>query len=204
MSSDAPETHNRILKATLLLLESGEGNAIRMSDVAKQAGITRQALYLHFNSRAELLIATTHYLDQLKGSAARLAASRSATTGPERLDAYIEAWGGYIPEIYGLAKALMAMSDSDAEAASAWNERMEDMREGCAAAINAIKRDKLLSPGLPASQATDLLWTILSVRNWELLTMERGWSQKKYIKTVKTMARRLFVVESNQDRNASR
>jgi hypothetical protein len=44
----------------------------------------------------------------------------------------------------------------------------------------------------------------LSVRNWELLTMERGWSQKKYIKTVKTMARRLFVVESNQHRNASR
>ena len=91
MSSARPGTRIRILKAALDLLEVSQGTGVRMSDIAKRAGISRQALYLHFSTRAELLIATTYYLDELKGSEERLAASRAAQTGIERLDVFIDA-----------------------------------------------------------------------------------------------------------------
>ena len=55
-----------------------------MSDVAKQAGISRQAVYLHFPSRAELLIATTRYIDQVKdidGQLAQVAAHQQDQSG---------------------------------------------------------------------------------------------------------------------------
>ena len=195
MSSNNPETRTRILKAALNLLEASQGKGVRMTDIAKRAGITRQALYLHFSTRAELLIATTHYLDEIKGTGERLAPSRTAQSGIERLDAFIEAWGGYIPEIYGIAKALLAMKDTDEAAAGAWGERMQDMREGCEAAIDALNRDNTLSPDHSPDQATDILWTMLSVRNWEQLTIECGWPQQRYIETLKSLARRIFVVE---------
>lgn len=195
MSSNNVETRNRILKASLSLLVKGEGRQVRMADIAKKARVSRQALYLHFKTRADLLVATTHYLDDLKGSDERLAASRAATGGIERLDAFIEAWGGYIPEIYGVAKALLAMSDTDDEAASAWAERMRDMKEGCEAAITALEADDALTSDLSAEQATDILWTMLSVRNWEQLTKECGWSQEQFVQTLKLSARRIFVVE---------
>jgi len=193
MSIDAPETRKRILKAALSLLESGGANAVRMSDVARQAGISRQALYLHFGTRAEMLIAVTHYIDEIYKSDERLVPSRTAATGAERLDAYIQAWGEYIPEIYGTSKALTAMDDPDAQ--GAWATRMEDMREGCEAAIKAIARDGQLNPAYSQSEATDILWVMLSVPNWEKLTMTRGWSRKKYIKLLKASARRLFIEE---------
>ncbi|NNF78108.1 MAG: TetR/AcrR family transcriptional regulator [Rhizobiales bacterium] len=192
MSSTNPDTRTRILQTTLNLLENGQGEKVRMADIARQAGISRQALYLHFATRAELLIATTFYLDELKGSEARLAASRSATNGLDRLDAYIEAWGSYIPEIYGMAKAILAMSDTDEAAAEAWAQRMQDMREGCEAAIAALQADGDLSPRYTPKQATDLLWTLLSVRNWEQLTQECGWSQEEYVASLKATARLLF------------
>ena len=195
MSSERPGTRIRILKAALHLLEVSQGTGVRMSDIAKRAGISRQALYLHFSTRAELLIATTYYLDELKGSEERLAASRAAQTGIERLDAFIDAWGGYIPEIYGIAKALLAMKDTDEAAAKAWHERMQDMREGCEAAIGALNDDNRLLPAHSLDQATDILWTMLSVRNWEQLTIECGWPQKKYIETLKSLARHIFVAE---------
>jgi AcrR family transcriptional regulator len=195
MSSYNPDTRNRILQAALDLLEASRGTGVRMTDIAKRAGISRQALYLHFATRAELLIATTYYLDELKGSEARLAPSRRAQSGVERLDAFIEAWGGYIPEIHGIAKALLAMRDTDEAAATAWDERMQDMRQGCEAAIEALKRDKMLSPAHSPRQATDILWTLLSVRNWEQLTLECGWPQERYIERLKSLARRLFVAE---------
>ena len=185
-----------MLKATLDLLESRQGEGVRMSDIAKRAGISRQALYLHFATRAELLIATTHYLDALKGTEARLAPSRAAATGIERLDAFVVAWGGYIPEIHPIARALLAMGASDAAAAQAWDQRMRDMREGCAAAIDALDRDGTLSPDHPPDEATDILRTLLSVRNWEHLTIDCGWSQVRYVETLKSLARRLFVASN--------
>ena len=199
MSSGNSGTRDRILKAALKLLEASQGKGVRMTDIAKRAGISRQALYLHFSTRAELLIATTYYLDEVKGVEERLVPSRTAQSGIERLDAFIEAWGTYIPEIYGIAKALLAMRDTDEAAAEAWDERMQDMREGCEAAINALNRDKMLSPDHSPNQATDILWTMLSVRNWEQLTIECGWPQEKYIETLKSLARRIFVAERASD-----
>lgn len=194
MSTQKPDTPTRILDAALALVADGPGNGLRMADIAKRAGISRQALYLHFATRTDLLVATTTYVDQIKGVEARLAPSRSASTGPERLEAYIEAWGNYIPEIYGIARVLMTLKDSgDEAAATAWDSRMKAMREGCAAAIDALKADGCLSSNNTRGQATALLWTMLSVRNWEQLTIDCGWSQKAYIANLKNAARQLFI-----------
>ena len=194
MSSSNLDTRTRILNSAWKLLEASQGQGVRMSDIAKAAGISRQALYLHFPTRAELLTATTRHLDDVKNVDARLTASRNAATGAERLDAFIEAWGGYIPDIYGIGKALLAMKDTDDEAAAAWNDRMAAVRHGCQAAIQALKNDGVLSPDHSPKQATDILWTLLSVRNWEQLTIDCGWSQKRYIDLIKSLAKRALLV----------
>jgi AcrR family transcriptional regulator len=193
MSSEKIPTRDRILDAAWLLLEESGGGEVRLADIAAKAGVSRQALYLHFPNRAELLIATTRYIDQKKDTDARLQASRIAANGVDRLNAFIAAWGGYIPEIYGVARALMAMQNTDAEARAAWSDRMVALREGCAAAISALKRDGTLAEGMSAKAATDLLWTLLSVRNWEHLVQDCGWSQDRYIRTMQETAAKIFV-----------
>lgn len=200
MSIKKTDTRSRILDAVLSLIADDPDTGLRMADIARRAGISRQALYLHFATRTDLLVATTLYVDEIKDVDARLAASRAAGSGAERLDAYIDAWGNYIPEIYGIARVLMALRDGgDAAAAAAWDSRMAAMREGCAAAVNALKADGVLSPDHPRGRATDLLWTLLSVRSWEQLTADCGWSQKAYIAHLKTSAKRLFVATYEGD-----
>ncbi len=186
------DTRERILNAAWKLLEADKAASVRMGDIAKEAGISRQALYLHFPTRAELLVATARYLDDVKNVDQRLAASRTASTGVERLNAFIEAWGNYIPEIYGVAKAFLAMKDSDEAAEIAWNDRMQAVREGCEAAVKALKKDGVLSPDYSVKTATDFLWTMLSVRNWEQLTIGCSWSQKRYVETMKHLAEKIL------------
>ena len=195
MSSHNPDTRTRILQAALDLLEAGHGGGVRMTDIAKRARISRQAVYLHFSTRAELLIAATLYFDDLKEIDQRLLASRTAKTGEERLREFIKAWGNYIPEMYGASKALMVMRDTDKEAAQAWDKRMGDMREGCEAAIGALHRDQMLSSAFTPVEATDLLWTMLLVPNWEQLTIQCGWPQETYIENLSSSAFRLFVAQ---------
>lgn len=187
------DTRDRILEAAWKQLEIHQGSGVRMTDIAKQAGISRQALYLHFSKRADLLIATTCYIDEVKGIDARLAASRSAATGAERLDAYIEAWGNYIPQIYAVARALLAMKDTDEAAAAAWTDRMQALRHGCEAVILALQRDGMLSAEHTLEDAIDILWTMMSVRTWEELTIDCGWSQRKYVEKTKALAQRLLM-----------
>ena len=83
-------------------------------------------------------MAVTRHLDEEKDIDARLAKSRTADTGTAWLAAFIAVWGNYIPETLGVARALMAMADSDAEARAAWDDRMAAVRQGCAAAVAAL------------------------------------------------------------------
>ncbi len=193
MSREGNETRTRILEASVRTLEKSGGHGVRMGDIAKGSGISRQAVYLHFASRTELLVATTQFLDKKLDIDTRLAASRVATSGLERLDLYIECWGNYIPEIYSVAKALMLAQSSDDAAAAAWSDRMRAMRDGCRAAVAALHKDKNLAPGWTRRDASDALWAMLLVPNWEALTIDCGWSSKKYIRCMKIQAKRAFV-----------
>ena len=195
MSSENIETRTRILEATVRVLEQSGGRGVRMGDIAKESKISRQAVYLHFASRTDLLIAATRYLDEKLDVDRRLAPSRTATTGVERLRLYIECWGNYIPEIYGVGKALMMACDTDEAAAAAWKDRMLAMRDGCRAAIDALQADGTLAPEWTRPKAIDALWTMLLVPNWEHLTIECGWSTKQYTRWMQTLARRTFVDE---------
>jgi len=193
MSSQNIDTRSRILESTIQMLEAHGGRGVRMGDIARESGISRQAVYLHFASRSELLVAATKHLDEILDIDGRLAPSRAATSGVERLALYIDCWGNYIPEIYGVAKALLLAQDSDQAAAAAWKDRMDAMRDGCRAAIEALKDDGKLAAGWTQETATDALWTLLLVPNWEALTIECGWSTEQYVDEMKSMAARVFV-----------
>ncbi|EEA94119.1 TetR/AcrR family transcriptional regulator [Pseudovibrio sp. JE062] len=193
MSSQNIPTRDRILKSTWQLLEAGNGNAVRMSDIAKAAKISRQALYLHFPNRADLLTATTRYLDEVHDIDAKLAKSRSAASGTERLEAWVETWGNYIPTIFGVAKALMAMQETDEEAAAAWEDRILAIRDGCEKAVQALKADGKLTDKMSEEEATDLLLTLLSVRNWEQLRITCNWTQDRYIDMMQQLTAQALV-----------
>jgi AcrR family transcriptional regulator len=184
MSREKNPTHTRILQSTWKLLEAGKGNATRMSDIAKAAKISRQALYLHFPNRAELLLETTHYVDEIHDIDSKMAKIQNAKTGVEHLTTWVDVWGHHIPEIYGIAKALLAMKDNDEAAQAAWNDRMQAVRRGCAAAVSDLNAEGALKKTLSENEATDILWSIHSIGTWEQFRVECGWSQAHYIEMI--------------------
>jgi AcrR family transcriptional regulator len=193
MSSKESETRKKILAETWRLMVEGRGHEVRMTDIAKAAGISRQAVYLHFSTRTELMVATTHYVDEVRGLNDRLAHYEAAVTGIEILEEYVEFWGNYIPEIYGIAKALIAVYETDEAAAAAWDDRMNAVRSGCRHTIDTLVRDEMLAFDWSRDEAIDFFWTMLSVHNWELLTKVCGWSRNQYIERMKMLLKQTLV-----------
>ena len=193
MSSHESDTRTRILDATWKVLEDSKGQGVRMSDIAKAAGISRQAVYLHFENRADLLIAVIRHVDEINGLDARLKAFLDAPSGVERLDALVEVWGNYIPEIHGVAKALLSARDTDDAAATAWADSMGCLRGACEAVVEALREDGALAAEWSAKDAADMMLAALSVQTWEQLTVEFGWPQKRYIARTKALLRGALV-----------
>lgn len=184
MSSDPTDTKTRILQTTWQLMEQQPDKNISMSAIAKATGISRQAVYLHFTSRTDLMIATTNYVDEVKGLNQRLSELQSATSGSELLEMCVRIWGNYIPEIYGIAKALMMTRENDEATAAAWNGNMGCLRDVCQQIIETLEQEKMLAPGWSKDEAVEILWTMISINNWEQLTRECGWSNARYIEKI--------------------
>jgi AcrR family transcriptional regulator len=193
MSSNKIETRKRILKATWQLMEQRRGQNVHMLDIAKAAGISRQAVYLHFNSRTELMVATMDYVDGVKGLQKRLNRLETATSAIELLEACVEVWGNYIPEIYGLAKAMLSTRETDEAMATAWNNCMACLLNACQETIAALDREGKLAPEWTPQEAIEMLYTMLSIQNWEQLIIERGRSPQQYIDWMTTVSKRTFV-----------
>jgi len=193
MSSTKKDTRTRILTATWQLMEQRRGQDVHMRNIAEAAGISRQAIYLHFASRTELITATINYVDEIKGLDERLDQIKTAKTAIGVLEASVEVWGNYIPEIYGLAKAMLMTRDTDEDMAAAWNESMGCLRDACQATMEALSHESILVSEWTVNKAVDALFMMLSINNWEQLTIECGWSQSAYIEWMKTISKRTFV-----------
>lgn len=192
-SRNSEATKTRILQAAWALLEGDDPAKSRMGDIAKQAGISRQALYLHYPTRAELLVATARHIDAVKDVEARLAPSRAAETGVTRLSEYIRFWCDYLPEIAGVARAFITMMDADDAARAAWQDRMQALYEGCHAAIADLQRDGALQGQWTITSGADWLAAQLSYHNWDFLVRDKGWSQAEYMECLMRTAQQALV-----------
>lgn len=183
-------TRDRILAVTADLLGRPDTKKVLMSDIAKAAGLSRQAVYLHFKTRADLLIATTRYIDEQENLPDRLQATHQAISGRDKLLAFIEFWGQHLPIVEGVAQALIAMQSEDEAAAAAWSDRMMAARGGCEMVIQTLANDGDLSGEWTVQTGADVLMAMLSFQNWQQLVRHCNWSEAEYIARMQSQALR--------------
>ncbi|MCR9145141.1 MAG: TetR/AcrR family transcriptional regulator [bacterium] len=197
------ETRQKILDATWRLMEARPNEAVNMSEIAKSAGISRQALYLHFETRTRLMLATVQYVDEVKGLNERLGALESARSGIDLLNSCVEVWGNYIPEIYGLARALRNTRDRDEASAAAWSDAMRCVRDICVLAIDRLQKEGLLHPDWSRREAIELMWSLISIESWEQLVQESNFTTRQFVQMTQKMLRKTLL-KSESPRRANR
>ena len=173
-----------ILEVTLAALEAREPEAFNMGKVAKRVGISRQALYLHFASRSELAIETARYADEKYGIESELAPVLAAATGTELLDGFARFVTRYNPKIYPIVRAADALRFDNPEIAEAWAERLAQRRRGNRLAAIKLQAWGELAPTWSVNTAADWLTSHASVKWWEELVIDLGWSHRRFERTL--------------------
>jgi AcrR family transcriptional regulator len=189
------DTRGAILDAAFRLAEGRGPEAVSMADVAREAGVSRQAVYLHYGSRSLLFVALVDHIDRVKGLGKHVAKASRAKTSLEMLDALVVLSADYIPKIHAIASAIDDRRRSDEAAAAAWDDRMGRRLGFDRRVAQWLHDDGLLHPDFTVDEAADLIWTVLSNRFWENLVIDRKWSRARYVRHVQKLLRRTLVVE---------
>lgn len=178
-SYGAPQTRARILRAAWRLIEQG-GTTPGLQDVAREAAVSRQAVYLHFGDRAGLLVALVEFMDESLDKESVVAKILGAPTGEEALERMVRGLSVYTARVDSVARVLEAFQYQDDAVAAAWRNRMNLRVEQTRRIVQRIADDGRLADGWTVATATDLCYTILMPGPWRELVRERGWSPQQY------------------------
>ena len=180
----SPHSKSRILDSALALIVRRGGADVTMAAIAKAARVSRQAVYLHFADRADLLIALVRHLDEKRGIPEEIRKMEQASTGLDAVRMMVSLQARLNPTLWAPARAVEAVRRRDPAAERSWQDRLQNRLNGCRAIVERMAKEGTLKPGLNSALAADLLWTLTSLRTWEDLVLERGWTAADYEKRV--------------------
>ena len=181
-------TSSRILEAALTRLRADPGAGLTMAEIGAQAGVSRQAVYLHFADRTALLMALSQYVDERRGLAAKLAALASAPSARAAVAALVALGAEVNPGLWPVWRLFDNLRPGDPAVEAAWQERQADWRGTCRTVAERFRSEGALAPHLSMDAAADLLGTLTSPRLWEELVAGRGWTAERYRRHVTYLA----------------
>jgi AcrR family transcriptional regulator len=173
-------SRERILEAALGLIAKRGEAGLTMAEIGKAARVSRQALYLNFANRGDLLVALVRYADENQGIEREVQKIAGAPTGLAALREMVSVQARMNPAIWGVARALDAVRRTDEAAERSWQDRLDFRLRGCRALASRLHREGTLRKDLEVKTAADILWSLSSLRMWEDLVLERGWTAKQY------------------------
>jgi len=196
MSSKRPaDTRDAILDAARNLFEVDGYQAVGLEAVAKKAGVSRQAIYLHFDSRAALLQAL-HERVNAQDVAPAMERVWRQDTALDALDAFITASAKIVPKIIGIANALEAPRRVDAVVEATWEVPKEGRYADCWRMAEWLKHEGELASGTTAREAADVLFMMTSIRSFEALVISQHWSPQRWTRWVRRTLGRVLLDET--------
>jgi AcrR family transcriptional regulator len=180
MSSAQPrDTKVAILDAARELFEAKGYHAVGLDTVAKKAGVSRQAIYLHFDSKASVLSELHLRVNQLHVEPAM----RKVWNSPDALaalDAFVDATATVVPQIIGMFNTLDSVRSVEEVVDKTWRPPQRGRYADCLRMAKWLDRDGELADGVTVRTAADVLFSIVSVRVYESFVMVRGWSVRRW------------------------
>ncbi len=178
-----PETRSRILAATGELV-ADRGSSLKLSDVAERAGVSRQAVYLHFGDRNGLLLALVHHMDETLELGESLARVHAASNGAELLERAMRLNTDFWAAVHSVAEVLEAAQYDDEALGAAWRDRMKLRQRVFAMMIQQLADHEELSAEWTIEDASAVLYAVAHFDTWRELTHQLRWTEDHYVEAM--------------------
>ena len=193
-TENAPsEVRTRILETAWRLIGERQDASVSLLEIAREAGVSRQTVYVNFGSRAGLLLAMVEHRDATSPELDRMKRSRLDQPADELLEAVVRNWFKYVPVVFKVAYALQAAATTDEDARQALDSRMQLLRDGLLTVMQRLQSDGRLARGWSAETAADWCYHLVHLDTWQHLVIERGWKPADVVQRTVTTLRAVLI-----------
>jgi AcrR family transcriptional regulator len=178
------DTRTSLLEAAWDQVAKHGVGAMTLAEIAASAGVTRQSVYLHFGSRAGLLIEMVRHRDRTSATVRKMVAAAQEAHSEVGFGRFTRLWFRHVAAILPVARAIEAASVSDPDAAAAWEDRMQSLRALLRGIVDRLAATDQLGPAWTKDEATDWLWSRTHIDVWRQLVVERNWNPSDVVDRV--------------------
>jgi AcrR family transcriptional regulator len=190
MSSGRSDTRVAILTAARELFEEQGYHGAGLGAVAKSAGVSRQAIYLHFASKAELLTALhAHIYETDVVPVLDRHQIWTAPTALEGLDALIAVDAEVAAKVWRIHEALVVARRHHAEVDETLRPREAERYAEIVRLGRWLKKEGDLPARMRVGTFADIMWGLTSLGTFQNLVIERGWSIARFVAWVRQTMR---------------
>jgi len=184
-----PGTRTRILAAAWEVMAE-RGSSLKLSDVAQRAGVSRQAVYLHFGDRNGLLLALVHHMDETLELGDALAHVRSAPTSATLLERAMRLNTEFWTAVHPVAQVLEAAQHDDEALGAAWRDRMQLRQITFGMMVQQVADHGELAEEWSVEDASALLYAVAHFDTWRELTRQLNWTDDYYVAAMTRLLQR--------------
>jgi AcrR family transcriptional regulator len=191
-AESAQQTRERIFEAARTSLRKGPLGAVKVDEIARDAGVARSTVYVLFGSRAGLFDALAVDLLERGGF------DRLATTFrlPDARDALFESIDAGT-EIYAvepdLARSILTLAATDPDAAAAVRRFEHGRWPGMRNLAERLEAQGYLRDDLARDVAAQILWVLTSFATFDQLYRERGLGVGAIVERLRAIAERTLL-----------
>lgn len=173
--------------------------------VATKAGVSRQAIYLHFTSKAELL--TALHLHIFAMDVVPILDRHPITedmSALDVLDATIAVDAEVASRVWRIHEALTTARRQHPEVEETLRPREKERYDELLDLGRRLDREGALPEEIPVGTFADMLWGLLNVGTYKNLVIERSWSLDQYRRWVRDTIRLQISAERLEPRRLPR
>lgn len=187
-----PDTRQKILTAAQEVIAE-QGTSMSVKDVATRAGVSRQAVYLHFADRTGLVIAVVQQMDETLNLGSSIETIVACESGAELIKKTMKVHAAFNDAIDAVALILEGAQYEDEALGAAWRDRMRFRHGVHRAFAQRLAELGELSEEWTVDEAGDLFYATTLVGPWRELTRELGWSEDAYVQRMTSMLARALL-----------
>jgi AcrR family transcriptional regulator len=189
-------SRTKILESARRLLEYRGHEALTVEETAREAGVSRQAVYLHFKSRTGLLLALVQHIEEDARIPELVAGLGRAKDAAGSLRIAASAHVMIAPRIHSAVAALESAALVDDDAAAALRLGNANRRRSMLRLSRRLADEGVLAAPWDVRSAADFLWALTAATTYRQLVVDRGWSIRRYRERFETIMVRTLLVPS--------
>jgi AcrR family transcriptional regulator len=190
MSSGKPDTRIAILDAARVLFEEQGYFGAGLEAVAKKAGVSRQAIYLHFTSKADLLTALHMRIYETDVvPALERHPVWAASSALDAVDAMVAVDAEVASRIWKFHESLVVARRHHPEVDETLRPREAERYEELVRLGRWLRKDGELPTNMRVATFADVMWGLTSLGTFVNLVVERGWSIERFTRWVRETIR---------------